>query len=69
VIIVSISLPILAIFHFGGFHSISTIAPKGVFEKNEKGLKTPLSLHISLKISTLSFLKLFISVQNTLFDF
>ena len=42
-IIVPILLPILAIFCFGGFHSLSPKAPKGVFEKNEKGLKTPLS--------------------------
>jgi hypothetical protein len=45
------------------------MAPKGVIEKNGKGLKTPLSTHISSKISTLSFLKLFILFQNTYFDF
>mgnify|MGYP007023186281 CR=1 FL=1 len=68
-IIVPILLPILAIFHFGGFHSLSPKAPKGVFEKNEKVLKTPLSLHISHKKSMLSFLKLFIFFKNTFLDF
>ena len=37
----------------GIFHLVK-IAPKGVFEKNEKVLKNPLSLQFSLKISTLS---------------
>jgi hypothetical protein len=31
------------------------MAPKEVLDKNEKVLKKPISLHFSLKISTLSY--------------
>ena len=43
--------------------------PKGVKEKNGNGIKNPLSPHFLEKISTLSFRKLFISIQNTSFIF
>ena len=42
--------------------------PKGVIEKNLNVPKTPLSPKFWLKISTLSSLKLFISLPNTSFD-
>ena len=42
-IILPILLPILVIFSFGGFHSLSTMAPKGVLEKIENRLINPLS--------------------------
>jgi hypothetical protein len=45
------------------------MAPKGVLEKNEKGLKNHLSPHIWKKISPLSFLKLFLNFQYAPFDF
>jgi hypothetical protein len=50
------------------FHLVK-MALKGIIEKNEKVLNTPLSTHISLKIGTLSLIKLFILFQNAYFNF
>ena len=68
-IIEPILRPFFGLFSFGGFYSHSPMAPKGVIEKNGNVLFYPLSPSFWSKISTLSFMKLFIFFQNPSFDF